>query len=131
MIMKRILTVTLVFAIVAFVFSSCSKDKKENGESKTLEKTQWTTNGPQTIGSNTHEVELNFTTGNSFTMVHIWDSFPNQFVGEYVYNKPNITLNAELKRDGTLYTFKGTINGKTMTLNLGDKGEIPIVINMK
>ncbi len=141
--MKRILTFTLAFALVAFVFSSCSKDKKENGELKTLEGTQWATTGPQTIEGEVHRVELNFTTGKAFTMVHIWDGEPSQFEGEYVYNKPNITLNARFVGGGEApiltttkikvkeYTFHGTINGKTMTLNLGSGGQIPIVINMK
>ena len=129
--MKKILTFTLVLALTAFIFSSCSKDKKENEELKTLEGTSWATTGPQTIGSDTHEVELNFIDGKSFTLSHILGSATYNFEGNYVYEKPNITLNAELVASGDRHTFKGTINGKTMTLNLGSMGEIPIVLNMK
>ena len=141
--MKRILTFTLAFALVAFVFSSCSKDKKENEELKTLEGTEWGTNGEYTHTDGTkHQVELNFIDGKSFTLLHVINKRAFHFTGEYIYNKPNITLKAILVDgekapiqtqnrviDPTI-TFHGTINGKTMTLNLGD-GEVSIVINMK
>ena len=130
--MKKILTVTLVLALVAFVFSSCSKDKKENEELKTLEGTEWGTNGEftDTDGSK-HQVKLNFIDGKSFTLSHIidYDGSPitHTFTGDYVYEKPNITLNAELVPSGEPYTFKGTIEGKTMTIELSRT----FVINMK
>ncbi len=121
--MKRILTVTLVLALTAFIFSSCSKDKKENEELKTLEGTEWGTNGEftDTDGSK-HQVKLNFIDGKSFTLSHIVDNGPvgpitHTFTGDYVYEKPNITLNA-LDLNDRPYTFKGTIEGKTMTIKL-------------
>ncbi len=139
--MKRILTFTLAFALVAFVFSSCSKDKKENGELKTLEGTSWTATFEPEPGD-PGEGTLNFApSGNEFTLLSTRKKTNETMTmsGSYIFNAPNITLSIEdlivpkAPTSKPKYTFHGVVNGKTLTVTVTNIAPepMPIVFNMK
>ena len=134
--MKRILTVTLALALATFIFSSCSKDKKDK-ELKTLEGTSWTSNS---VGGGPAEATLDFAPSTDEFELRVTSSDGSGWVsGTYTFNYPNITFTA-YDGDGfapsltpapapETYVFQGVINGKTLTVYNFFK--IDIVFNMK
>ena len=137
--MKRILTFTLAFALVAFVFSSCSKDKKDK-ELKTLEGTSWTATFDSKPGDPV-EVTLNFApSGNEFTLLSTRKKTNETLTmsGLYTFNKPNITFDVyEMQApkapapalEEPEFTFYGVLSGKALTIETPEGGTF--VLNIK
>ncbi len=133
--MKRILTVTLVFALVAFVFSSCSKDKKDK-ELKTLEGTSWAADAMTPYGKPIKST-LDFAPStDSFTLQFEFNGKKEIVRGKYAFNKPNITFYPDEDSfkapspalEDPKFTFYGVLNGKTLSLIFEG---INFIFNMK
>ena len=135
--MKRILTVTLVFALVAFVFSSCSKDKKDK-ELKTLEGTSWAADAMTPYGKPIKST-LDFAPSTDSFTLHLYyhDGDEDIFRGSYTFNKPNIRFDVyEVQApkapapalEEPEFTFYGVLIGKTLSFDLEG---VNFVFNMK
>ncbi len=134
--MKRILTVTLALVLATFVFSSCSKDKKEK-ESNTLEGTTWVSSftGPDFPG----EAALIFaTSGNGFELL-VRNLKVDQIVtlkGEYTFNTPKISFDVyEINKPkgpvSPKFSFLGSVVGETLEVDLSNVVGATLTFNKK
>ncbi len=139
--MKKILTFTLAFALVAFTLSSCKKDKKEEPVMEKVENTVW--EGTYEESGELNRIVLSFSNDGEFALEHHINvsKLPVTvthwvYVGTYTYNKPNLVLTPMDafpggKGPGDI-TWKGVVSAANeLTLDLQPDLGITVPVKLK
>ena len=146
--MKKILTFTLAFALVAFTLSSCKKDKKEEPVMEKVENTVW--DGTYEESGEQNLIVLEFKNGTEFILHQYFNITKNNervthwvHEGTYTYNKPNLVLtptdaypggepkSSTSKGPGDI-TWKGVVSATNeLTLNLQPGLGITVPVKLK